>query len=830
MITLNNIELTITDNIEKLGIKEFVLQGKDFLIIWTNGRNSCIDFNLKSLSLSQNIKLIKKTLKKEVKGIIDDQTVEDAIKDIEDQLIKKREEIFNLNKTKTSESDSADHEFKSEFLNDVSSLREQFENSTDPYKEWQQEVKKKYENLKFIANTYFSDSWQLLQFCISVKSVQNIYGNSLPFIGFILYKPSSLKSTIIDSFQKYPSALYVDDLTKNSFLSHYSTNSEEELQNNDLIPKMKDKLLLTSEIAPIINANDDDLRKILGIITRLVDGKGYQSHSGSHGHRSYPPMMFTWIGAGIEIPSKMWTMLSQLGFKIYFFRPNFKKKTVDDLKKIAKDDQLPEKKQKLEEALLDYLKVFDAAPQTGEIIVLDERTSGNPKIKWDQTKDEDSVVDCISNLANLLAALRGTVNTSYSKTRKSTKVNTNDNKNDCNDNEKDESEFIQTEQIDYEIEPSVTEDASRAVIQLRNLALGNAISQGRNYLIKKDVKLIITICFSTTKVYRARVLNLLLENNGELTTSQIATGLDISKPHALQTMQEFDALKIGKVSSISSYEKSERKIKLNDEYKWFLTEEFKQLYKPTSKSAADVSRQVVCCNMNSHYTQIITKNLSNNDYLNACDTENIDSCHTHKVNCNHKEDKKSSLISNGNNQPQYLDINRTFEIKDNLISSNEGSKIDVNNSNEDLNRSKIKKNNNSSHSYIQEKNSSLMDEKYFTRVTPSQENCHTENNESKLNQKQNVPNEIVEDILKLIIDEHGQIALNYALQLACQKSNKVKEFLKDEKLTARESRKVRNIFVEINRHPNIKVIKRKPQFIVKWIEQEKEKDEVLVHN
>ena len=152
------------------------------------------------------------------------------------------------------------------------------------------------------------------------------------------------------------------------------------------------------------------------------------------------------------------------------------------------------------------------------------------------------------------------------------------------------SEFIQTEQIDYDIEPSVTEDAARAVIQLRNLALGNAISQGRNYLTKDDAKLIITVCFSTTKIYRAKMLNLLLENNGELTTSQITTGLDISRPHALQTMQEFDALKIGKVSSISSYEKSERKIKLNDEYSWFLTEEFKQLYKPTITLAPDVSQ------------------------------------------------------------------------------------------------------------------------------------------------------------------------------------------------------------------------------------------------
>ena len=812
------IEFTITENIEKIGIKEFTLQDKDFVITWSNGRNSCMSF--KSLSISQNIDLIEKTLKKEVRGIVDDETLYYAVKDLEDQLVKRRDDIFNLNKTKTSESNSADQEFKSRFLEDVSNLREQFENSDDPYQEWKTELQKKYENLKYLANTYFPDSWQLLQFCIAVKTVQNIYENNLPFVGFILYKPSSLKSTIIDLFQKYPSALSADDLTKNSFLSHYSTNSEEELQNNDLIPKMKDKMLLTSEISPIINTNEDDLRKTLGIITRLVDGKGYQSHSGTHGHRGYPPMMFTWIGAGIEIPSKMWTMLSQLGFKLYFFRPFFKKKTIDDLKKIAKDNQIQEKKQLLENALLDYLKVFDAAPQTDEIIEFDD-TSINPKIKWDQNKDEDCILDCISNLANLLASLRGTVNTSYSKTRKSTKVNTNDNnktdRDNNNETDDDISEsFIQTEQINYEVEQSVTEDAARAVIQLRNLALANAISQGRNYLTKDDAKLIITVCFSTTKIYRAKMLNLLLENNGELTTSQIATGLEISRTHALQTMQEFDALKIAKVSTISSYEKSERKIKLHDEYSWFLTEEFKQLYKPTTMSASDVSRQIVCCNMNSHYTQIITKNLSNNYYRGACDTVN-NICHTSNANFNYERDKKNNLVESDKN---VIDEKETLSNEAILVNKDNNKicsmDIDKNNNNEYLgDEYKVKENNLNN----QKNNSSLQDEKCFTHVTTSQENCHTEKIEDYTTNKQLVPKNVIEDILKEIRDENGIIALGNALQLACQKSEMVRDYLRDEKLTARDSRKVRNLFVEINRHPKIEVVKKKPQLVVKWIKE-----------
>ena len=279
---MQDTKFTITDNIKKLGIKELTLEKRDFLITWSNGINSCIDFTFRHNSLSLNTKLIKKVLKKEVKkGKIYEEIIDDAIRDSEDQIIKKRDEIYSLNTTKTFESDS-NQQFNSQFFESVSSLRDRFEKSSDPFKEWQQEVKKKYKSLKFITNKCFPDSWQLLQFCIAVKSIQNICGNSLPFVGFILYKPSSLKSTIIDLFQRYPLALCADDLTKSSFLSHYSTNSEDELQNNDLIPKMKNKILLTSEIAPIINANEDDLRKTLGIITRLVDGKDYQSHSGTH--------------------------------------------------------------------------------------------------------------------------------------------------------------------------------------------------------------------------------------------------------------------------------------------------------------------------------------------------------------------------------------------------------------------------------------------------------------------------------------------------------------------------------------------------------------------
>ncbi len=92
--------------------------------------------------------------------------------------------------------------------------------------------------------------------------------------------------------------------------------------------------------------------------------------------------------------------------------------------------------------------------------------------------------------------------------------------------------------------------------------------------------------------------------------------------------------------------------------------------------------------------------------------------------------KKKILFQMTISLSQYIDTNRTFETNDNLIFSNKSSKIDVNNlpnainSNNNSNFDIINENNKSSfHTYKQEKNSSLMGEKYFTHVTAS----HAEN-------------------------------------------------------------------------------------------------------
>jgi hypothetical protein len=62
------------------------------------------------------------------------------------------------------------------------------------------------------------------------------------------------------------------------------------------------------------------------------------------------------------------------------------------------------------------------------------------------------------------------------------------------------------------------EEPDRAMVQLRNLARGHALSQGRNYINMEDIPLLVNVVLSTASMERVRIFNTLLEFGGALTT------------------------------------------------------------------------------------------------------------------------------------------------------------------------------------------------------------------------------------------------------------------------------------------------------------------------
>lgn len=192
-----------------------------------------------------------------------------------------------------------------------------------------------------IVNRNLPNLWPALEFELSILKILNIKNCTLPFAGIILGQPSSLKTQCIELLRSWPNTFYTDNFSAKSFVSHTTAVTREELAQIDLLPKIKNKCFLTPELAPTFAAKDDDLIQIIGIVTRILDGNGYESDSGAQGHRGYSgKMMFTWIGAAVDIPHKVHKYLGNVGPKLYFLRPPvIQNKTEDDyLNQIKNDD------------------------------------------------------------------------------------------------------------------------------------------------------------------------------------------------------------------------------------------------------------------------------------------------------------------------------------------------------------------------------------------------------------------------------------------------------------------------------------------------------------
>jgi hypothetical protein len=189
-----------------------------------------------------------------------------------------------------------------------------------------------------------------------------------------------------------------------------------------------------------------------------------------------------------------------------------------------------------------------------------DKESGLVKMPWNHAKNDETAQRHIIRVAGLLSYLRGVVPTWHTQS---------------------------TQGSDYSYTLPTIEEPDRAIQQLTNLARGHALLKGRNYISIEDIPLIIKTALSTASKERVTIFDLLLANNGVLTTSQIEISLNIAPPTARRTMLELKIL--GLVDNNDSTEdiNSVQQICLKEEFGWFLSEEFKKLregFKPTDNS------------------------------------------------------------------------------------------------------------------------------------------------------------------------------------------------------------------------------------------------------
>jgi hypothetical protein len=251
--------------------------------------------------------------------------------------------------------------------------------------------------------------------------------------------------------------------------------------------------------------------------------------------------MFTWVGAAVDIPYRVHKLLASLGPKLYFYRLPFKEKTDPELSECM-NENFEKKRKQVQDAVIDYLMWFEIGPT-----LVEDKETQLLKIPWDSEKDDETAKDHLMNLGKLLARLRGHVDIWSQKNH---------------------------EYSEYSYSYTQTEDPTRAITQLYNLARGHALLLGRSYIILEDVPIAAKVVLSTASIERVAVMDLLIAKGGQITLSKIAKVLSMSKSTALKTMTELAALKVVDIDDEYEAEYNNTKeIRLRPEFKWLLSEE-----------------------------------------------------------------------------------------------------------------------------------------------------------------------------------------------------------------------------------------------------------------
>ena len=179
------------------------------------------------------------------------------------------------------------------------------------------------------------------------------------------------------------------------------------------------------------------------------------------------------------------------------------------------------------------------------------------------------------------------------------------------------------------------------------VAIGHAISPGRDSINLQDIPLVIKIALSTATRRGVEILDLLLRKNGELLTSDITNGLTVSEPTARRTMREFEALGIADISAVAGYVNTEPKMTLGSEYDWFKSKDFEQLRREEevhicygnedgkindiiAEQSLASSEEPDLLPSSSYGSNQMDNSKNNTAHMEACDNNNT--CHTLKIN------------------------------------------------------------------------------------------------------------------------------------------------------------------------------------------------------
>ena len=299
--------------------------------------------------------------------------------------------------------------------------------------------------------------------------------------------PSTAKTTVLDFFNIEGLTHKLDAFSAKAMVSHFAAASESELAKKvDMLPQIKHKVVIVADLSPLFSKRVDDLTENIGILTRVLDGQGYISHSGVHGQRGdHGDYRFGLIADTTPIGGQVWRVMSSLGPRLMLFDMPVHKESID------------EQRQNMVSTYTYQDKVATCREVVSNLLVKVWNDNGARVggLHWDREADPPQVLDRIIQLAELGVILRSV--TAKDKIITST---------------------------EYEYSPSVSEGPARYLQSLYNLARGHAIVSGRHNITMDDLAIPYRIVMSTGPVERLRLLQYFIEHD---TLKDIKTAGDV---------------------------------------------------------------------------------------------------------------------------------------------------------------------------------------------------------------------------------------------------------------------------------------------------------------
>lgn len=378
-----------------------------------------------------------------------------------------------------------------------------------------------------VVKEFDQEQWHLTEAILSthatlfIEGIQNCAG--LIVVG----QSGAGKTTALKFFEGLSDQFYrSDEVTPASFVTHDASLSEEQLEEVDLLPRIRHKSLLCHDMATWFSGDRESIRTTMSRMTHLMDGEGLTRDSGSHGKRGYEgDFRFSFIGASTPLKSRAWDVMGNAGYRFVFYHKEPRPDDHETLRnnlfgESSYEEKVSECRQKVQSFLHQLWNDH----------------GGYGSIPDDEISFSDDAQDAIPYLANIVKFSRATVTHPSGKN-----------------------------------DPVVSrEDPHRVGAVLREIAKARALIDGEMTVDVDEVVVSARIALSTMPSKRRPLVRALLNPNrdGQLTRNEVEDALDVSKPTALDRMELMDTLEVADYTEVSDDGRDTKRLELKYEFEW----------------------------------------------------------------------------------------------------------------------------------------------------------------------------------------------------------------------------------------------------------------------